>query len=276
MFRSLSCKSDAQLSLIRDSRSICCVVHLEAKYRALWKLLRETFRPCCRRCTWDIRCKEACALVQVFHREYTRLTDKDQDVVNNLFRARHNLNGLHPLVFGNLYLGIHDFVRNHARRWHKERLRHVHNHVWLTECPAILDGRKSFGGFGDVSKGTRSAQPRQHGFLLRWLKRAIVYPGGLRCPDCRCRLPRRHGALLDSLLNHPGVGLDVGDCIQLERSNSTFAVAADTVLLDDWGNGFVVGNRVYWSRCDRFQSTPTWLNIRSRRLLARNDCTECV
>ena len=88
MFRCLGCKPDTKLCLVRSSCSIGGVVHLEAQYSSLWQLFREAFWPRCGRCSRNIRSKEAGTLVEVFDAELPRLTDENQDVVNNLLCTR--------------------------------------------------------------------------------------------------------------------------------------------------------------------------------------------
>ena len=179
-----------------------------------------------------------------------------------------------PLVFGDVDFGIHDPVRENACRWHKEWLWHRDNHVRLAEGPSILDGRKGLWCFRDVAEGARATQPGQKCILVGWLEGAVVDPRGLGRSNGRRSLPRRHRALLNRLLNHRSMRLDIRDRVQLEWGNPAFTMAADAVLLNDRRNRIVVGNRCLRRGTDWLKCTATWVDIRRCRLFAGNNSPE--
>ena len=194
--------------------------------------------------------------------------------MNNLLCTRDDLHRLDPLVFCDVDLGIHNPVRENTCRWHKKWLRHRDDHVRLAKGPSILDGRQWLWSLCDISKCAGSVQPCQKRIFVSWLEGAIVDPWRLGRSNGRSSLPRRHGSLLNGLLNHRCMRLDIGDGVQLEWGNTPLAVTAHTVLLNNRRNCIVVRD----CRCRRsrywFKRAATWVDICRCRLFAGNNSPE--
>ena len=156
------------------------------------------------------------------------VTRERQDVVHVCPAAGANLDGLHPLVFGEVGGKRDPLVLHLAHRRHRERFLHGEDGIGCADAPPLGECRRGR-QIAVVPPGRPGRRPLDDDVAL-----GIAHPPIVReAPALRVRMPRRHGAV-QHLVAHrarPRPGLVIRD--QRHRCDLARTMTRGAVLVED-------------------------------------------
>ena len=246
--RRLLCIDHAHSGAIGRRRSVGRVVHLKLEPCPLRQFLGEAFGIDEGVLPRHIFAPESAPLlgggIPRAIRLFLGASDMDERVVHHVAIARLHLDRPHPAILGETRLDEHRLIGHYPRRLHRYRLGELEDGVRGADLPAVRI-RLRRRCIGRISLGSPAGNPPQQVTFLRFCERSVVGPGGMYATGLGVgghgrRKPGRHGATIDHLSHHAGVGHKVVVGVKRERTDATVAVALGAVSLHDSRNATVV------------------------------------